>query len=329
MIRTKINENEQIALESIICDGRFQIRSTLNQEVVEDYTRTYAVAEGSMPPLVVWRANNGQVYVVCGHHRHAAATAAGVASLECEVLTGDERSARLIALRDNRKNGLRMTNEDKRHAVEIMLGDPEWKDWSDRKIADTIGVDGKTVAAHRKKLSAEIPQIEPDEEVPVTRKVERNGTVYEMKVPVKQPVDDDNDWPVQPTPKEHNAFLDGDELDAAIAEADRLHDVGYGLIKDLDDFARRIRAVIEREPVLKGDRAIIDDLIGKLRVRLKATTGAHVCHQCEGHGCRGCLNGVVPHLSPSAYPNGEANAMCERVAGRTGKQASEIIGWKG
>jgi hypothetical protein len=77
-----------------------------------------------------------------------------------------------------RRAWVRRTNGDKRRAVATLLNDPEWSQWSDREIARRCGVDGKTVASSRP-LSAEVPQIDPER--PTTRKVERNGTVYEQQ----------------------------------------------------------------------------------------------------------------------------------------------------
>ena len=53
--------------------------------------------------------------------------------------------------------GLRRTHEDKRRAVRSML--ERHPDWSDRRIAEHVGVDHKTVGSVRAETSAEVPQM--------------------------------------------------------------------------------------------------------------------------------------------------------------------------
>jgi hypothetical protein len=52
---------------------------------------------------------------------------------------------------------LRRTQADKRRAVERLLKDPEWAQWSDRKIAEAAKIDHKTVGAIRRELAGEFP----------------------------------------------------------------------------------------------------------------------------------------------------------------------------
>jgi hypothetical protein len=55
----------------------------------------------------------------------------------------------------------------------VLLRDEEWAGWSNVKIANSCGVDDKTVASVRADLSSEVPRI-------ATRTVERGGTTYAM-----------------------------------------------------------------------------------------------------------------------------------------------------
>lgn len=50
--------------------------------------------------------------------------------------------------------GLKRTNEDKRRAVLILLKDPEWQMWSDRRIACHAGVSNTFVAKLRHEAGA-------------------------------------------------------------------------------------------------------------------------------------------------------------------------------
>lgn len=74
------------------------------------------------------------------------------------------------------------------------ITDDEWEQWSDREIARRCGVDHKTVGRLRDDLSGEIPQI------PITRKVSRNGMTYTQNtanIGGSKPVDDGRELSTQ------------------------------------------------------------------------------------------------------------------------------------
>src|SRR5690606_32244658 len=62
----------------------------------------------------------------------------------------------------NGQHGLRRSTADKRRCIELLLRDEEWGARSDRWIAKKCGVDNKTVAAARARLSPgeEFPQLD-------------------------------------------------------------------------------------------------------------------------------------------------------------------------
>jgi hypothetical protein len=55
-------------------------------------------------------------------------------------------------LQANQQHGLRRSGADKRHAIKLLLADEELCCWSDRRIAEFLDVDGKTVASVRTDL---------------------------------------------------------------------------------------------------------------------------------------------------------------------------------
>jgi hypothetical protein len=71
-----------------------------------------------------------------------------------------------------RTHGLRFTNADKRRAVLAML--EECPQWSDRRIAEWVGVSAPTVATVREEVSVK------DLQMP-QREVTRNGSTYTMQ----------------------------------------------------------------------------------------------------------------------------------------------------
>ena len=72
----------------------------------------------------------------------------------------------------NTEHGLRRTNADKRRAVETLLRDEEWSQWSDREIARRCGVGADMVGDARRSICRN------PTDMPTERTVERNGKTY-------------------------------------------------------------------------------------------------------------------------------------------------------
>jgi hypothetical protein len=161
-----------IALDLIRTDGGTQARSGLDLATVAEYAETWQDLSyqqnglSRMPPIVVYH-DGDQYWLADGFHRVAAykqflehgKPSASPRALNAEVRAGTRRDAVLHACGANASHGLRRTNADKRRAVETLLRDDEWRQWSDRKIADACAVSDKTVAAVRQDLGAEIPHV--------------------------------------------------------------------------------------------------------------------------------------------------------------------------
>jgi hypothetical protein len=137
-----------LKIASLVRDAGTQCRAELCEATVAEYA---ALPAKDLPPCIVFR-DIASHFLADGFHRVAAAEQRGDTSIACEVRDGTLRDAVLFALGANRAHGLRRTNADKRRAVEVMLADDEWRTWSDRRIAETCGVDDKTVASVRAQL---------------------------------------------------------------------------------------------------------------------------------------------------------------------------------
>lgn len=135
-------------LQAIRIDGGTQSREQINQECVSDYTEL--VKEGvEFPPVRVF-FDGTDYYLADGFHRYFAHMNAGKASITAEVFNGTLRDAILSSLGANANHGLRPTNKDKRKAVQTMLDDFEWSDFSDREIARACHVSHVFVATIRR-----------------------------------------------------------------------------------------------------------------------------------------------------------------------------------
>lgn len=138
---------KKINIKSIRIDGGTQSRVALNQGAVADYADV--LADGAdMPPVVLFH-DGADYWLADGFHRFFAYRGAGRASIPADVRAGSQRDAVLFACGANSVHGLRRTNDDKRKAVQTLLDDSEWAQWSDREIAKQCGVSHPFVAAVR------------------------------------------------------------------------------------------------------------------------------------------------------------------------------------
>ncbi len=82
-----------------------------------------------------------------------AAVQVGRPEFDCDAQNGSLRDAILYACGANAAHGLRRTNGDKRRAVETLLKDDEWSQWSDHEIARRCIVTRQMVSAQRVSLA--------------------------------------------------------------------------------------------------------------------------------------------------------------------------------
>jgi hypothetical protein len=172
-------ESVMVPLARIPTDEGAQTRVRVRAAVVRDYAAAMKQqrAEGDLrfPPVILF--SDGQNYWLGdGFHRVLSATRAGLTEIAAEVRQRTQRDAVLLGISANSAHGLPRTNADKRKGVALLLGDAEWSQWNDRKIAGHCQVGHAFVSRLRQK-SASVSGRQIG-----NRKVERSGTVYEMKV---------------------------------------------------------------------------------------------------------------------------------------------------
>jgi hypothetical protein len=152
MTRSQLNgkaaESTKLEVSSIRTNAGTQSRAAINEEVVADYAERM-IAGDRFPPVVVFR-HNGDYILADGFHRLRARRLAKFDTIETEVHEGTRLDALKFSLSANHRHGLRRTNEDKRHAVEIALR--EFPGWSDRAVAQLCGVSHPSVGTVRHQL---------------------------------------------------------------------------------------------------------------------------------------------------------------------------------
>lgn len=132
-------------------DGGTQPRAQLDPTAVAEYAEAMLAGE-QLPPVTVFH-DGADYWLADGFHRVKAAEQAGLAEIAVDVRQGDRRAAILFSTGVNAEHGLRRTNADKRRAVDVLMRDPQWSQWSDREIARQCKVGHPLVAEMRKAIT--------------------------------------------------------------------------------------------------------------------------------------------------------------------------------
>lgn len=139
-----------VELDRIHFDDSAQVRA-YDHETVTAYAES--MREGAtFPPIVLFGDDESGYWLADGFHRGDAALSIGKTHIAAEVHAGTRRDALLYGVGANRTNGLRRTNADKRHCVEILLRDAEWSRKSDGWIAERVGVSQPYVSKVHREL---------------------------------------------------------------------------------------------------------------------------------------------------------------------------------
>ncbi len=124
-----------------------QPRVALHYPTVEQYRE--CLRDGvELDPVVVFFDETDN-WLADGFHRLEAYRAEDRTQIPVIVKNGTKRDAILYSVGANAKHGLPRTAEDKRRAVMVLLGDPEWGQKSDRWIAETAAVSHTLVQSLR------------------------------------------------------------------------------------------------------------------------------------------------------------------------------------
>jgi hypothetical protein len=138
---------KKLELSLIRLDGDTQVRQELNQTTVDSYAEL--IQDGvSFTPVTVFYDGSDH-WLSSGFHRYFAHKKAGHSEIDAEVITGTLEEAKLHAIQANNKNGLPLTNNEKRQNVTRLLGMDLCKDWSNAQIAAHAGVSSMTVSRIR------------------------------------------------------------------------------------------------------------------------------------------------------------------------------------
>ena len=146
---------EDVLLSRIKDPGSQMRVEATNPDIINEYAE--AMLNGDVFPPVIVYFDDTDYWLGEGFHRTGAVRKIERESITADVRKGTARDAILHGVGANATHGLRRTHADKRRAVERLLTDPEWAQWSDNKISKVANVDHKTVSKIRRELAGEIP----------------------------------------------------------------------------------------------------------------------------------------------------------------------------
>lgn len=143
---------KSVTLDVIVFDAGTQVRAAINEQAVADYAN--AMSEGAQFPPVVLFHDGSRYYMADGFHRAMAARRVGYREIEARIEAGTQVDALWFALGANKANGHRMTEADKKHAIELALR--TWPDRSAHVIADQVGCAQTFVSRIREQVSTSV-----------------------------------------------------------------------------------------------------------------------------------------------------------------------------
>jgi hypothetical protein len=136
---------KELLIETIRTDGGVQSRAAINDDYVKELADRLKSGK-KLPPIEVY-SDGENAWAADGFHRLAAHEQLGKRHVRCNVHTGGQKDAAWHSCGANLDHGLRRTNADKRHAVELALKTrPEL---SNEAIAQHAGVHVDTVRSTR------------------------------------------------------------------------------------------------------------------------------------------------------------------------------------
>lgn len=134
-----------------------EMRVRINQDKVEQYAEEMASGDNFPPPVVY--IHKGKHYVGDGFHRILAKEMNGAKSLDVDLRCGTQLDAILHNIDANRKQrGLPFSRGDLERAILTLLTRPDTKNWSQSKIASTVGASQGYTSQVVSKFNVERPE---------------------------------------------------------------------------------------------------------------------------------------------------------------------------
>ncbi len=139
---------QEIHIDKINIYGGTQARLKTNEDAIESYAEE--MQRGAVfPPINVY-FDGATYWLADGFHRYLSTKRNGQPTISAEVQAGGRVEALRHALGANSLNGVYRTNDDKRNAVEIALG--EWTELANPVIGEICKVSSELVRGCRQEM---------------------------------------------------------------------------------------------------------------------------------------------------------------------------------
>ncbi|MEW1629047.1 ParB/RepB/Spo0J family partition protein [Streptomyces sp. NPDC089173] len=119
----------------------------------EEHVELLATLQARLPPILVHRPT---MRVIDGAHRLRAAVVRGDDRIMVRYFDGSEADAFVLAVRLNSEHGLPLSLSDRKAAAARIIA--SHTQWSDRRIAEVVGLAANTVGAIRQRSTAQNEQ---------------------------------------------------------------------------------------------------------------------------------------------------------------------------
>ena len=183
---------EEIALADIDLDRGTQVRASVDEETICRYFDIMVDEEArdKFPPAVLFRDENGKLWLADGHHRVMAALRRKFHSILAIVRPGSKADAIWEAAKANSRNGLPLGRADLRRAVIMIL--ETFPNKSTTAIAEAVGCSQQYVARIKGQVTTGCNLTEPakvegkDGKMYSSRRKSISITVPYKKAPMSQ-----------------------------------------------------------------------------------------------------------------------------------------------
>ena len=173
-----MSKNERVMklkLSDIFIDPELKVRVETDEATAKEYYDVMETEEDlkKFPRPTVY-FDGCRYMLVDGHHRYLAASWRKHETMEFIVIDGTRDEAILAAVKLNLTNGLRFNEGDWEKIVSVIASKEQWKDWSNRKLAEELKCSYKTVERYR-------PENSVGTAVPTEKRMGKDGKMYKAK----------------------------------------------------------------------------------------------------------------------------------------------------
>lgn len=299
-----------LQVDNIRIDGGTQARESIDTNIVDDYADILLENNGDGLPAIDVYFDGSEYWLSDGFHRWHAHRKAGFGTIQANVIQGTQRDAILAAVGANAAHGLKRSNADKRKAVTILLNDKEWKEKSNRWIAEKAKVSDVFVGKVRDESTANVcsSRVGKDGKSRKTPSKEAKGDVERAKETGK--VSGGTTFDVEEIEAAQASILrdfNGVPIPERLKEAHGQVMQIKSRCKQIDAFKRELLAFSESPGCEFVNPQVIEHAIRDIKNQFHQARFYCVCPDCKGSSCKRC-KGL------GYFPDGRKNHLQTEVA---------------